>query len=415
MLVEIAQSQMLKVLVNAYAVSPCRGSEPGMGWNWCVRLARECELYIITEGEFKDEIENALQSLPQKDNMHFFYLPVSNRIRKMCWNQGDWRFYFHYSRWQRRALAWARTICKDYKVDLFHQLNMVGFREPGYLWKINEIPFIWGPIAGMTLTPVQFFNEASCKDRIKVVIKNALNSFQRKYSPRVRKAVRRSRIVLCATKDDFDVVSGYHHGKALLVNETGTSEVVAPVERNNDPIRLIWVGKFMFTKQLGLALKILSRLRDYPVVLDVVGSGTPEEEERYHSMATSMGLSERVIWHGQVPREDVDSLMDKADIFLFTSIHEATSTVVMEAVSHGLPVVCFDACGFGPVVNEKMGIKIPVTDPENAVGDFAEAIMEIAGNPKLRSDMSQECYKVSPELSWNAKTRKLMDIYESYA
>ncbi len=28
---------MLNVLINAYAVSPNWGSEPGMGWNWIIK------------------------------------------------------------------------------------------------------------------------------------------------------------------------------------------------------------------------------------------------------------------------------------------------------------------------------------------------------------------------------------------
>lgn len=28
------------------------------------------------------------------------YSPVSEEIRKMCWNQGDWRFYKYYRQWQ---------------------------------------------------------------------------------------------------------------------------------------------------------------------------------------------------------------------------------------------------------------------------------------------------------------------------
>ena len=71
---------MMKVLVNAYAVSPDRGSEPGMGWNWCVRLARECELFIITEGEFREGIERKLTVLPQAGNMHFYYLLALIRV-----------------------------------------------------------------------------------------------------------------------------------------------------------------------------------------------------------------------------------------------------------------------------------------------------------------------------------------------
>ena len=140
---------MLSILVNAYACSPNMGSEPGMAWNWCINLANHCELYIITEGEFKGKIEAVLPTLPQGKNMHFYYNPVSDEIRKMCWNQGDWRFYKYYKEWQWKTYEMAKDIIAKHKIDIVHQLNMIGFREPGYLWKIEEKPFVWGPIGGL--------------------------------------------------------------------------------------------------------------------------------------------------------------------------------------------------------------------------------------------------------------------------
>lgn len=104
---------MLNILVNAYAVSPNWGSEQGMGWNWVINIAKYCHVDVITEGEWRDEIEEALLRLPQKDNLTFHYLPVSDKVRAMCWNQGDWRFYWYYERWQRRALSRAREICMN--------------------------------------------------------------------------------------------------------------------------------------------------------------------------------------------------------------------------------------------------------------------------------------------------------------
>ena len=44
---------MLNILIDAYAISPNWGSEQGMGWNWVSNLARYCNLYIITEGEWQ--------------------------------------------------------------------------------------------------------------------------------------------------------------------------------------------------------------------------------------------------------------------------------------------------------------------------------------------------------------------------
>ena len=93
---------MIKVLINAYACSPNMGSEPGMSWNWCSHLAKYCELFIITEGEFREKIETVVPTLPQGNNMRFYYNPVPEKVRQMCWNQGDWRFYKYYKRWQKK-------------------------------------------------------------------------------------------------------------------------------------------------------------------------------------------------------------------------------------------------------------------------------------------------------------------------
>ena len=101
---------MLSILINAYACSPNMGSEPGMAWNWCTNLAQYCELHIITEGEFRDKIEAVLPTLPQGKNIHFHYNPVSGEIRKMCWNQGDWRFYKYYKEWQWKTYEIAKEI-----------------------------------------------------------------------------------------------------------------------------------------------------------------------------------------------------------------------------------------------------------------------------------------------------------------
>ena len=104
----------MKILISAYAVCPDMGSEPGMGWNWCVNLAKYCELYIITETEFRAQIEAKVANLPQGRNMHFYWNPAgkddqqTEKIRRMCWNQGDWRFYFYYKQWQKRTAEIAR-------------------------------------------------------------------------------------------------------------------------------------------------------------------------------------------------------------------------------------------------------------------------------------------------------------------
>lgn len=175
---------MLKILINAYACSPGMGSEPGMAWNWVSNLAKFCELYIITEGEFREKIEEVVPMLEQGKNMHFYYNPVSEEIRKMCWNQGDWRFYKYYREWQWKTYLMAKESCSSEHIDVLHQLNMIGFREPGYLWKLskeNGVPFVWGPIGGLKQFPLAYLQGAGLKMKLFNRLKNFLNIWQLKH------------------------------------------------------------------------------------------------------------------------------------------------------------------------------------------------------------------------------------------
>ena len=215
---------MLKILINAYACSPGMGSEPGMAWNWVSNLAKFCELYIITEGEFREKIEEVVPTLEQGKNMHFYYNPVSEEIRKMCWNQGDWRFYKYYREWQWKTYLMAKEICFSEHIDVLHQLNMIGFREPGYLWKLskeNGVPFVWGPVDAKDKFPVAYLDGASIKTKLFMRLKNFLTGIQLRYSGRVLKAARQASVVFSASSNSQHSFKKYMRIDSPLLNETG--------------------------------------------------------------------------------------------------------------------------------------------------------------------------------------------------
>lgn len=54
----------------------------GWQWNWVSNLVKFCELYIITEGEFRDKIEEVVPTLEQGKNMHFYYNPDRRKSEK---------------------------------------------------------------------------------------------------------------------------------------------------------------------------------------------------------------------------------------------------------------------------------------------------------------------------------------------
>lgn len=400
----------MNVLINAYAISPTWGSEPGMGWNWVSNLARYCKLYIITEGEWKGAIEKALAGHPYKENLNFYYLPVPEEVRVMCWNQGDWRFYWYYHKWQKRALAQAKEILASVEIDVIHQLNMIGYREPGLLWKISGYKFIWGPIGGMETMPISYIKGSGCKTILFNCLKNLINSLQYRFSPNVRQAVKKAEIVIAATKGCQEKLEKYYHRKVYLMNETGC-DVLDTINKSSflsKKMSILWVGKFDFRKQLDLAIKVIHELKDLNVQLRVVGSG---DQSRYQDLAKKLSIDDKVIFLGKVDHDKINHLMQESDVFLFTSIMEATSTVVMEALQNHLPVVCFDTCGFGTVVDESVGVKVSLSNPNNSVSDFAKVIRGLYFDRARLCLLSENCEDKVKQFDWKFKAQSLVELY----
>lgn len=401
---------MLSILINAYACSPNMGSEPGMAWNWCVNLAKHCELHIITEGEFRDKIEEVLPALPQGKNMHFYYNPVSEEVRRMCWNQGDWRFYKYYRDWQWKTYLMAKKIIQQHSIDIVHQLNMIGFREPGYLWKIENKPFIWGPVDAKEKFPVAYLEGAPLKAKLFIRLKNFLTGLQLKYSSRVRQAVNKASYVISASTESKESFRKYFNIDSPLLNETGCYKKAdfKKEEKKTETFDMLWVGKMDFRKQLNLAIRTLADLRKEDVRLHIVGGG---DTKAYKDLAQRLGVEHQCLWYGTVSHEKVQKMMQETDIFFFTSVAEGTPHVVLEAIGNALPVVCFNVCGQGDSVNEEVGVKISLSNPIQSVIDFAEKIDYLYTHRDYLQSLSEGCKERQQELSWENKALQVVSLY----
>lgn len=403
---------MLSILINAYACSPGMGSEPGMAWNWCVNLAKYCELHIITEGEFRDKIEAVLPTLPQGQNMHFYYNPVSEEVRRMCWNQGDWRFYKYYKEWQWKTYLIAKDICTKKRIDVLHQLNMIGFREPGYLWKIEGVPLVWGPVDAKENFPVEYLEGAGLKAKLFIRLKNRITKWQLQHGKRVAKMVEKAAVVISASSNSQKSFKKYFGIDSPLINETGCYvKDETPTERQpKDTFDLLWVGKADFRKQLSLAIRAVAAARHPDLRLHVVGGGDVSE---YKKETETLGVNDLCVWHGAVSHDEVQRIMRQSDLFFFTSVAEGTPHVVLEAIGNSLPVLCFDTCGQGDSVDETVGIKIPLTNPRQSVKDFAEKIEFFYNNKEVLQQLSKGCVSRQNELSWERKALQVVDLYKS--
>ena len=171
---ELYRPYWKRVLVCVYACSPYRGSEPGMGWNY-LRLISKCrEVWAIVEQEkWEEDIHRWLCEHPgEMQNVHFTFI----RKPRCRWLRKFWppSYYWFYRIWHWRAYRKAQELRRQVGFDCVHQLNMVGFREPGYMWKL-PLPFIWGPFGGLGQTDWRLFGLLSLAGKVEFFFRNVIN------------------------------------------------------------------------------------------------------------------------------------------------------------------------------------------------------------------------------------------------
>jgi glycosyltransferase involved in cell wall biosynthesis len=114
------------------------------------------------------------------------------------------------------------------------------------------------------------------------------------------------------------------------------------------------------------------------VTLFVAGSG--EKEADLKAQAARLGLGDSVRFLGLVRNEEVAKLQSAADLFVLSSVLEATPTVALEALASGTPVVSTDNPG-GVELHGLFGDDVRVV-PKGDPARLADALLAFVASPR---------------------------------
>ncbi len=233
-----------RLLLLAFDCNPEQGSESAVGWNRVVQAAKHCDTWVICDERFSGPpVRRYLESHGPIAGLRFQFVHTQGWESLVRELPGMW--YLTYERWHRRALRIARRLHDQIHFDLVHQVNYAGFREPGYLWKLDA-PFVWGPVGGTQNYPWRFLGEAGIRGALSATLRSLVNNLQLRFSPRVRRAARSAAAVLVANstvKRDFARALGVAPSLQL---EVGVPQVAAAPRRwrpRREGLRILWSGE----------------------------------------------------------------------------------------------------------------------------------------------------------------------------
>jgi glycosyltransferase involved in cell wall biosynthesis len=399
----------------AYECSPFRGSEWSVGWWRAVQSAKYADTVVLTKAESRADIElhsRAHGSLPGL-TIHYVEHSFAQRLLAGMPRLFDYH-YLAYNLWQRKAARLAQQLHGACPFDVFHQVNVTTYREPGYLWK-QQVPFVWGPIGGTQQFPWAFVFNGLIKDVLREVIRNVVNSMTLRFNLRVRKAVRQASCILAASSQVQADFARCYNVRLPLLLETGIPSIpleLADRDYDQRPLRILWSGRFEHRKALPLLLAAIGQLpRSSQVQVRILGRGPLEKH--WKTLARKLSVAHCCNFLGFVPLEQVTEHVRWAHILVFTSLRDTSGNVMLEAMSEGVPVICFDHHGAKDIVDESSGVKIPVTKPSDAIDRLKDAIESLDQDRGLLRRLSSGAFSRAQIFSWDRNGHVMAEIYNS--
>lgn len=407
-------TKRLKVLLCCYSCDPGRGSEPGMGWNFAKSISAHHDAHVIVETKYKQPLDEYASKHPEEfENMTFYFVPRKRwkLLRKIL----PVSYYWTYREWMKKAYDLAVDLDKKNDFDLTHMITLSGYREPSLFWKLPK-PFIWGPIGGLSDSPWCLLPVLGIRGAFSLYLRNIANGLQKRYGVACRKAAAHAHTILTKTKQDVEDIRNFWNKDSQILTEVGFEtrhQTYEPqAHEPGTPLEVCWAGVHEPRKNLELLLHALTLCKE-PMRVHVMSKGwrTPI----YKKLAAKLGVADKVIFHGFLPREESFKVMSSSHVFVITSVRDDTPTVLFEAFRYGLPVIAIDHAGFGAILDDTCGCKIPIHSFKQVVADYAKHLDYLATHEEERRKKSQGALDICKKFTWEKKMEFLNQVYEKAA
>jgi glycosyltransferase involved in cell wall biosynthesis len=393
----------MNILVIAYQISPHRGSEYSVAWNYVNRMSKDHNLYVIcgTSGKHMGDLED-IDDFSQYFgpnvkfigvNCSYFILMLNYLNKKGIFK---YTFYLAYYFWHRLSYNISKELVEKYKIDVVHFVSPIGFRIPGHYYKLN-IPSFWGPISGAEYVNLQFFTKLGYFTKLKVLFYNLVTYIQWNSST-IHMAINRYTKVYAATSMMSQKLS-QKGVNSQFISENGIFKFVE-TKRDLSQFSIVWIGNSSPLKGFSLFIEVIKKLKDEDIHVIIIGPGMSRAEfDQKFNVDSKM----RCTLYGQLSRSEVFEVLNSGvSVQVMTSMKEGNPTVVWEAMERGIPTVSFAVGGLvdsiGGMNNDCLislegGVEV-------AIDEMASVILRLARDQFYYSRVVSELFDKRSDFLW---------------
>ncbi len=155
--------------------------------------------------------------------------------------------------------------------------------------------------------------------------------------------------------------------------------------------KIVMIARLSHEKRIDHAIKAIAQVvKQLPdVTLDIYGYANDKSGDIAKKLVHDLNLTKVVSFKGYT--QDIDAVYDSAQLSILTSTAEGLPLSLIEAQSHGVPLVSYDI-NYGPrdIINDGQdGLLVKAGD----IDAMAAAIIKLMSNDQLRQQFSDQAYE----------------------
>lgn len=252
--------------------------------------------------------------------------------------------------------------------------------------------FIWAEITALVVVAVG-------KPFVLSLHGGNLPAFSRRWPKRVKRLLSAASVVVVPSGYLFAHMRDYRRDLLLLPNPLDVSNYPFR-QRNKVQPKLVWLRSFHRIYNPLLAPRVLALLApEFPDIhLTMVGPDKDGSLKKTQELAAELNVSQHITFVGGVPKDDVPTWLEQADIFLNTTNIDNTPISILEAMGCGLPVVSTDVGGIRYLLNDQHNAMLVSPNEPEAM---AAAVRRLLTNPSLAGKLSRNGRETVQQFDWS--------------
>lgn len=237
-------------------------------------------------------------------------------------------------------------------------------------------------------------------------------------SQRTRRGIENTEAAAEELRRKFDLIIYGTDPDALKPDLAGVEALrtrlqLATGDASGLPTVLLCVGRMVPKKGFDVLIRALAEptLSDRPVVAIMVGEG--DDKAAWQQLAEELGVSARLRWVGNVPKDQIGVYYNLADVLINPAVSnpaDGLNVCVLDAMSCAKPVIGSNVAG-NPlaIVDGETGLIVPEQEP----AALAQAIARLVDDPGLRAQMGAAARRrIETELGWPHLARRYIECFE---